>query len=64
MPGFLQRLLPREMDFFHLFQTQSENIVAGAAALTTLLERYTGVTEQVQSIKAIEHSGDEITHQI
>ena len=64
MAGFLQRLLPRETDFFHLFQTQSENIVAGAAALTTLLEHYTGVIEQVQSIKAIEHSGDEITHQI
>jgi len=29
-----------------------------------MLEHYTGVPEQVQSIKAIEHNGDEITHQI
>ena len=29
-----------------------------------MLEHYTGVPEQVQRIKAIEHNGDEITHQI
>jgi hypothetical protein len=33
-------------------------------AFTKMLEHYTGVVEQVQNIKAIEHSGDEITHQI
>jgi uncharacterized protein len=64
MSGFFQRLMPREKDFFVLFQRQAENIVAGAAALANMLAHYTGVPEQVQSIKAIEHSGDEITHQI
>jgi hypothetical protein len=64
MSGFLQRLMPHEDDFFVLFQKQAENIVAGAAAFTKMLEHYTGVPEQVQSIKAIEHSGDEITHHI
>jgi|SRR5580692_3423103 predicted phosphate transport protein (TIGR00153 family) len=64
MPGFLQRLMPNEQDFFALFQKQAENIVSGAAALTRLLEHYTGVPEQVQNIKAVEHAGDEITHQI
>jgi hypothetical protein len=29
-----------------------------------MLEHYTGVPEQVQRVKAIEHAGDEITHQI
>ena len=29
-----------------------------------MLEHYTGVPEQAQAIKAIEHCGDEITHQI
>ena len=56
--------MPREKDFFVLFQKQSENIVAGAKAFAKLLEHYTGVPEQVQMIKAIEHTGDEITHQI
>ena len=64
MPGLLQRFMPRDGDFFVLFQKQAENIVAGAQAFTKMLEHYTGVPEQVQSIKAIEHQGDEITHQI
>jgi len=55
MPGFLQRFMPRDGDFFVLFQKQAENIVAGAQAFTKMLEHYTGVPEQVQSIKAIEH---------
>jgi uncharacterized protein len=62
--SFLQRFMPREKDFFVLFEQQAENIVVGAAALTKLLEHYTDVEEQVRSIKNIEHSGDEITHQI
>src|SRR5260370_8022366 len=64
MPGFLQRLLPREEGFFDLFAKQSENIVVGAKALQQMLSHYTGVHEQVQIIKAIEHQGNEITHSI
>jgi len=56
----LQRLLPREEGFFDLFAKQSENIVVGAKALQQMLSHYTGVPEQVQIIKAIEHQGDEI----
>jgi predicted phosphate transport protein (TIGR00153 family) len=56
--------MPRDGDFFILFQKQAENIVAGAQAFTKMLEHYTGVPEQVQIIKAIEHQGDELTHQI
>ena len=64
MSGFLQRFMPRDGDFFVLFQKQAENIVSGAQAFTRMLEHYTGVPEQVQIIKAIEHQGDELTHQI
>src|SRR5258708_12605629 len=64
MPGLLQRLLPREEGFFDLFVQQAENIHAGAAALLKMLSQYTGVPEQVQSIKAIEHEGDEIAHSL
>lgn len=62
--SFFQRFMPREKDFFVLFQQQADNVVAGAAALTKMVEQYTDVAEQVQKIKAIEHNGDEITHQI
>lgn len=64
MTGFLQRLMPNETDFFLSFQKQADNIVAGAAALTSMLEHYNDVAEQVRRIKAIEHAGDELTHQI
>jgi uncharacterized protein len=64
MPGFLQRFMPRDGDFFVLFRKQAENVVAGARAFSSMLEHYTGVPEQVQTVKAIEHQGDEITHQI
>ncbi len=64
MSGFLQRFMPHDGDFFVLFQKQAENIVVGAQAFVGMLEHYTGVPEQVQRIKAIEHNGDEITHQI
>jgi predicted phosphate transport protein (TIGR00153 family) len=64
MPGLLQRFLPRDDDYFQLFAKQAENIQKGAKALFDMLSRYTAVYEQVQSIKAIEHAGDEIAHTI
>jgi predicted phosphate transport protein (TIGR00153 family) len=64
MPGLLHRFFPREERFFELFGRQAENISVGAKALQQMLAHYTGVPEQVQNIKAIEHKGDEITHEI
>jgi uncharacterized protein len=64
MPGLLQRFMPSDGDFFALFQKQAENIVSGAQAFVRLLEHFSGVPEQIQSIKAIEHIGDELTHQL
>jgi uncharacterized protein len=64
MPGLLQRFLPRDDDYFVLFVKQAENIHNGAKALCEMLSRYTAVYEQVQNIKAIEHTGDEIAHTI
>src|SRR5207245_11768574 len=45
-----------------LFAKQAANIHVGAEALLKMLSHYTGVPEQVQIVKAIEHEGDEITH--
>lgn len=64
MPGLLQRFLPREEGFFDLFAKQADNIHTGAKALQQMLSHYTGVPEQVQTVKAIEHEGDEITHSV
>src|SRR5213595_1720662 len=62
MLGLLQRFLPREEGFFDLFAKQAANIHVGAEALLKMLSHYTGVPEQVQIVKAIEHEGDELTH--
>ncbi len=62
MPGLLRKFLPREESFFDLFIDQANNIHEGAKALVDMLAHYTGVPEQAQNIKAIEHKGDEITH--
>src|SRR5256885_14841106 len=62
MPGLLQRFLPREEGFFDLFAKQAANIHVGAEAMLKMLSHYTGVPEQVQIVKAIEHEGDELTH--
>jgi uncharacterized protein len=64
MPGLLSRLLPREESFFALFVQQAENVHTGARALVEMLSHFTGVPEQAQNIKAIEHRGDEITHEL
>src|SRR5437879_11720789 len=55
-------MLPHEASFFDMFIKQAENVHAGAKALVEMLTHYTGVPEQAQNIKAIEHTGDEITH--
>jgi predicted phosphate transport protein (TIGR00153 family) len=64
MPGLLSRLLPREESFFVLFVQQAENVHAGAKALVEMLAHFTGVPEQAQTIKAIEHKGDDLTHEL
>lgn len=62
MTSLLRRMLPHEASFFDMFIKQAENVHAGAKALVEMLTHYTGVPEQAQNIKAIEHTGDEITH--
>ncbi len=62
MANVLRRMLPRDASFFDMFIKQAENVHLGAKALVDMLTHYTGVPEQAQNIKAIEHAGDEITH--
>ncbi len=64
MPGFLRRILPREESFFSTFTRQAENVYTGAQALVTMLSNYDDPQAQARAIKAIEHQGDVITHDI
>ena len=56
--------MPREEDFFSLFQQSSKNVIEGGRLLKELMDNYQDVSAKVSRIKDIEHQGDEITHEI
>ena len=61
---FKLQLIPRDMHFFDLFESATNNMVLAADRLVDLLEHYEQVEEKARAIKAIEHESDGITHEI
>lgn len=57
-------LIPRRSIFFTQFQKHAENTREAALALTDLLENFQDVERKVGNIHAIEHYGDDLTHEI
>jgi predicted phosphate transport protein (TIGR00153 family) len=60
----LPRLLPKEEKFFNMLRSSAANLLEGAEALKDLVEDYTDVEKKLKNIKAIEHRGDDIIHEI
>lgn len=60
----MQRLLPREEQFFDYFAKGAENAHQAAKALEDLLADFTRVEYKVAAIVELEHHGDFITHEI
>ena len=58
------RLIPRETKFFEMFNKMAVNMVEGARLLRDILNDYRNVEEQVRRLKAIEHRGDDMTHDV
>ena len=58
------RWIPRDEAFYSLFQKQAENLHHGAMELVDLFKNYHDLDKKVASIKAIEHEGDIMTHEI
>lgn len=56
--------MPRKSIFFTQFQKHAENTREAALALADLLEHFTDVERKVGNIHAIEHYGDNLTHEI
>ncbi|MCA9461858.1 MAG: DUF47 domain-containing protein [Nitrospira sp.] len=56
--------LPRESDFFHLFEQASQNVVEAGLCLKNLMTSYDNPEQQIQHIKDLEHKGDGFTHEI
>ncbi|MGH2688107.1 MAG: DUF47 domain-containing protein, partial [Actinomycetota bacterium] len=58
------RLIPKEQSFFDLFEAQGKKVQQGAEELLDLIKNYTDIDHRVEAIFAIEHEGDEITHEL
>ena len=58
------RLIPRDTKFVGMFHDMAENLVEGARLLLDTFQNYSNLEERVLKIKAIEHRGDEMTHEI
>ncbi|HDT14267.1 MAG TPA: DUF47 domain-containing protein [Candidatus Aminicenantes bacterium] len=55
---------PRDHKFFDLFREDAANLREGALALQELIDNYVDVEKKYERIKAIEHKGDNITHEL
>ena len=63
MFAWFQRLLPRKGDFFGMFEAHAATLVAGAGALTKLVEGAPH-REQIAAIETHEHEADDITRKV
>lgn len=62
--GLRELLIPRERIFFQLLEQESKNVLAGALALSDLIQNYDHLADKRNKIKDIEHQGDEVVHSI
>jgi predicted phosphate transport protein (TIGR00153 family) len=58
------RLIPREERFFDLFVEDAANVLGGARQLEAMLRTYDEPEARAAEIRATEHRGDEISHDI
>src|SRR5919108_582943 len=58
------RLIPQDERFFDLFNRSADNTLEGARLLHDMLESYVDVDRKARHLKDIEHTGDEITHEV
>ncbi|WP_428630418.1 DUF47 family protein [Sphingopyxis sp.] len=64
MFAWFQRLLPRQGNFFELFENHAATLVAGANALSRMLQGGEGMADHVQEIIEREHDADAITREV
>ena len=58
------RLIPRDVRFFDLFVEDVTNVLGGARLLEAMLRTYDELEARATEIRATEHRGDEISHDI
>src|SRR6202165_2427136 len=58
------RLIPQDDRFFDLFNRSASNTLEGAEVLYDLVTNFVDVGRKARHLKDIEHTGDEITHEV
>lgn len=58
------RIIPRDEQFFVMFEKAAQNALDGAVVLKDLLDTFEDVKEKARQIEEIEHKGDTLTHEI
>src|SRR5215468_3583122 len=58
------RFIPQDHRFFDLFNRGAENVLEGAQLLHDLLNHFVDIDRKARHLKDIEHTGDEITHEV
>ena len=56
--------IPRQQNFFVLFEDSARNMVKAAHSLKELVDTWEDVEQKVGELDELEHQGDTITHQI
>ncbi len=64
MFGWFQRLLPKQENFFEKFEAHANTLVAGADALSRLLQGGPNMAEHIREISEREHDADDITRDV
>jgi len=57
-------LIPRNAQFYNLFEESAQKLVAASEVLTDLLEHFENVEMKARRMKELEHEADNITHDI
>jgi predicted phosphate transport protein (TIGR00153 family) len=56
--------IPRDMEFYDLFEQETANLVIAGEKLVDLFNNYENVEAKAKELKDLEHKGDVITHEI
>lgn len=64
MFAWFQHLLPRQGNFFELFESHAATLVAGAKALSRMLQGGDDMADHIQEIIEREHDADAITREV
>ena len=64
MFAWFQRLLPKQGNFFELFEAHAATLTAGSEALARMLQGGDGVADHIQEIIEREHDADAITREV